>query len=238
MGSFFSTLFVDKPFPANAGAVQVNRLMARTTPAHGPSKMPHVMKSPSFPPRDAMGRTVVEDGTGRLRAGCAPGHVCLLRTPVSADFLFSMLQWNTQQLNKYMKERKMLAFCVVGSHDVLMLRDIAYEKACVQVAHAVDQDGTADMVASLTAGPNRLSEAQFREVYMRLCASYKQYGVGALIMKEHGWAYDVMVPNEQEYEDNKALYDAREAALRITNDIRHAGSKRTRSGKKFDRRNN
>jgi hypothetical protein len=91
MGSFFSTLFVDKPFPTNAGAVQVNRLMSRTKPAYGPSKMPHVMKSPSFPPRDAMGRTVVEDGTGRLRAGWSPSYVGVSRMPFFADVLCSII---------------------------------------------------------------------------------------------------------------------------------------------------
>jgi hypothetical protein len=238
METLFPTLFRNKPFPANAGPVEVVRLMQRTTPAYGPSKMPHKMKRPTPPARDALGRTLVEDGTGRLRAGWPPSYVGVSRMPFFADVLCSIMLWKTDKLNEFMKKRKMLAFCVISPHEVVMLKDVAFEKACAKLAQSAGQtieeyDGTDTLVASLFPGPHRINKAQFLEIVGRLVASYREYGVGALVLHEDKFVYHVMVPNEQEYAKHQADYDARETALRASCDARHAGSKRTRSSAQY-----
>lgn len=238
MGSLCSKLFHDEPFPTNAGILQVVRLQERTTAGHGPSKIPHIPKRPTYPSRDAMGRIVIEDGMYRLRAGWPPAHVAVCSTPFKADFMFSMLLWKTDDINMYMKKHKMLAFCVIGSHNVMILRHTDYEKICEKYPKYYSDTPAATAVARLAAHPNAspncLTEAQFNEVNMRLCSAYREFGVGALVMKEGKFYYHIIVPNEKEYANHKAMYDESEMALRMADDVRHAGSKRTRSGKKFD----
>jgi hypothetical protein len=237
MGSYCSKLFYDEPFPTNAGVLQIVRLQERTTAGYGPSKIPHVSKRPTYPDRDAMGRIVIEDGMNRLRAGWPPLHVAVCSTPFKADFMFSTLLYQTDKLNIYMKKHKMLAFCIIGSHNVMILRDIEYDKICKKYPKYSGQTPTtavAKLAAGSNAGPNCLNEAQFKEVNMRLCNAYREFGVGALVMKEGKFYYHVIVPNEKEYFNHKAMYDESERALKMADDVRHAGSKRTRSGKKFD----
>ena len=237
MGSSSSKLFHNEPFPTNAGILQVVRIQERTTAGYGPSKLPHVPKRPTYPGRDAMGRIVIEDGMNRLRAGWPPSHVAVYSIP-QADFMFSILLRKTDQLNMYMKKYKMLAFCVIDSHSVLILRHTDYEKICEKYPKYYSDTPTATAVARLAAHPNAspncLTEAQFNEVNMRLCNAYREFGVGALVMKEGKFYYHIIVPNEKEYANHKAMYDESEMALRMADDVRHAGSKRTRSGKKFD----
>jgi hypothetical protein len=184
-----------------------------------------------------MGRIVIEDGMNRLRAAWPLGHIAVCSTPLKSDLMFSMLLYNTEHLNAYMKKYKMLAFCVIGSHNVMILRNIDYKKVCEKYPK-YSCDTPASVVAHLAAGPNaspnRLTEAQFDEVNMRLGNAYREFGVGALVMKEGKFFYHVIVPNEKEYANHKAMYDESEMALRMADDVRHAGSKRTRSGKKFD----
>lgn len=238
MSSHSSKLFHDEPFPTNAGILQVVRLQERTTAGYGPSKIPHIPKRPTFPGRDAMGRIVIEDGMNRLRAGRQPSHIAVCSTSLEADIILSMLLYSTNHLNMYMKKHKMLAFCVIGSHKVMILRDINYDKICKKYPKYYSDTPVATAVARLAAGPNAnpncLTEAQFNEVNMRLCNAYRAFGVGALVMKEGKFFYHIIVPNEKEYANHKAMYDESEMALRMADDVRHAGSKRTRSGKKFD----
>lgn len=232
MGNSLATLFHNKPFPANTGATQVVRKISRTTPAYGPSKMPHVQTPKTYPPRDAMGRTVVEDGTGRLRAGWPDSHAAIKSTPLDADFMFSILLVNTAILNQHIEKQKFLGVCVISKWQVVVLHDIPFEKACAKVPQAANtMQGAAE---NLPPSENRLSESQLQEVVMRLKHAYLDYGVGALIMEEDKFVYQVMVPNEKEYTLHKEAYDAREAALKVVSAARHAASKRTRSGKKFD----
>jgi hypothetical protein len=184
-----------------------------------------------------MGRIIIEDGMNRLRAGWPPSHVAVCSTPFKADFIFSMLLYQTDKLNIYMKKHKMLAFCIIGSHNVMILRDIDYDKICKKYPKYSGQTPTtavAKLAADSNSGPNCLNEAQFNEVNMRLCNAYREFGVGALVMKEGKFFYHVIVPNEKEYFNHKAMYDESENALRMADDVCHASSKRTRSGKKFD----
>ena len=69
---------------------------------------------------------------------------------------------------------------------------------------------------------------------MRLKHAYLEYGVGALIMEENSFSYQVMVPSAKDYLLHKEEYEGREAAVRAEVDERHAHSKRTRSGAGFD----
>jgi len=245
MGSLSSKLFHDKPFPDNAGALHVMRPQERTTAAYGPSKMPHVQRRKTFPSRDAMGRIIIEDGMNRLYAGWPPSHVGIFITPMRADFIFSTLLYNTEDLNTYMKKHNMLAFCLISSHEVLMLIDIPYEKACEKQANLVatgkkhaEHEGIKAMAHNLATGPNRLTETQLQKVVVRLCNAYREFGVGALIMHEDKFSYYVMVPNEKDYAIHKTMYDKSEMELRKNDNIRYTSSKRTRSGKQFDKYNN
>ena len=86
----------------------------------------------------------------------------------------------------------------------------------------------------MPASTNRLSAAQLHEVVMRLKHAYLEYGVGALIMEENSFSYQVMVPSAKDYLLHKEEYEGREAAVRAEVDERHAHSKRTRSGAGFD----
>lgn len=232
MGSSSSKLFHNEPFPTNAGILQVVRLHERPTAGYGPSKMPHVSKRPTHPGRDAMGRIVIEDGLGRLRAGWPQSHAAVCSFPISADFFLTSLLWDTDHLNTYMKKNKMLAFCVISSHEAVMLIDIAYEKVCEKQTKAAV--GFTAAIANLDANPNRLSEMQLQEVVMRLCNAYREFGVGALVMKEGKFFYRIIVPNVTEYTNHKAMYDERESKLRNAENARHVSTKRTRSGKNFD----
>jgi hypothetical protein len=184
-----------------------------------------------------MGRIVVEDGAGRLRVHWPDSHAGVCTSGVSADFLFSILLCNTDKLNDCMRKQKMLGFCIIDKNKVVMLYNVPYEKACNKNPELpADIQGAA---ATLPDSENRLSEAQLQEVVGRLISAYIEYGVGALVLDgENGFFYQVMVPNEKDYANHKAAYDADEMMLRAAAAERHAGSKRTRSGKKFDRRNN
>jgi hypothetical protein len=232
MGNSLATLFHNTPFPANTGATQVVRKISRTPPAYGPSKMPHKQTPKKNPPRDAMGRTVVEDGTGRLRAGWPQTHAGVCSVGMNADFLFSIMLYRTEKLNDFIKKQKSLAFCIIDAHMVVILYNVPYQEVCEKKPDKCnDLKGVAE---NLPPSENRLSESQLQEVVMRLKHAYLDYGVGALIMEEDKFVYQVMVPNEKEYTLHKEEYDAREAALKAACETRHAGSKRTRSGKKFD----
>lgn len=232
MGNSLATLFHNTPFPANTGATQVVRKISRTTPAYGPSKMPHVQTPPTYPSRDAVGRTVVEDGTGRLRAGWPDTHAGVNSTKMNADFMFSMMLYRTEQLNDFIKNNKSLAFCIIDASVVVILYNVPHQKACAK--NPGERNALKVVVENLPPSENRLSESQLQEVVMRLKHAYLDYGVGALIMEQDKFVYHVMVPNEKEYTLHKEAYDAREAALRVVSAARHAASKRTRSGKKFD----
>jgi hypothetical protein len=233
MGLTTSKLFHDKPFPANAGPTQAFRKIERNKPACGPSAMPHKQTPVHYPPLDAMGRVVVEDGTGRLRAGWPASFAGVCTTAFKADFIFDMMLWNTEKLNEYMIKNKMLAFCIIGEFKVVQLINVPYEEACSRLPQTAART-MADAAAMLPPGPNRLSESQLQEVVARLMAAYLEYGVGALIMEETGWKYQVMVPNEKEYLRHKDWYDAGEDLCRAQSDRAHKRTKATRSGKKYD----
>lgn len=232
MGTSVSKLFHDKPFPVNAGATQVLRTIERNKPAYGPSKMPHVPVPPPYPARDAMGRTVVEDGDQRLRVGWPQTHAEVCSTVVIADFVFGILLWNTDKLNELMKQQKFLALCVIDKKTVVMLYNVPYAKACEE--HPDKQHTAEGAAARLPLSQHRLSAAQLHEVIMRLKYAYLEYGVGALIMEENSFSYQVMVPCAKEYLLHKEEYDGRETVVRAEVDERHARSKRTRSGAGFD----
>jgi hypothetical protein len=186
MGTNASKLFHGKPLPANARATQVLRTIERNKPAYGPSKTPHVPVPPPYPARDAMGRTVVEDGDQRLRAAWPKTCAVVVSTVLAADFMFGMLLRNTDQLNQFMKKQKFLAVCVIDKGAAVVLYDIPYAKACEQMP---DKERTAEgAAASLPASTNRLSAAQLHEVVMRLKHAYLEYGVGALIMEENSFS--------------------------------------------------
>jgi len=202
-------LFHNEPFPANAGPTQVVRKISRITRAGGPSAMPHEQPRPAYPPLDATGRIVVEDGDGRLRAGWPDSHMQFVSTLVQADFLFSIMLWNTDKLNEYMAQHQLLAFCVLDDFKVVQLVAKPFEQASKEYPEASsDMDGA---VASLQS--DRFTTGQLQEVTTRLMHAYLDYGVGALIMEKERFVYQVMVPNAKEYALHKETYDAGEAAV-------------------------
>jgi hypothetical protein len=233
MGSPNSKLYKNAPFPTNAGQTQVDRKIDRTKPAFGPSKMPHVMTPRAIAPRDPMGRFVVEDGTARLRVTWPDTHAGVIRTPLIADFMLGIMLHSTEHLNTYLKKNKMLAFCIISPKDVVMLFNIPYDVACAARPEAThDFEGLA---AALPASDHRLNEVQLQEVVARLVHGYLDYGVGALIMDHDKFVYQVMVPGTKDYLQNQVLYDSMQEAVTAVANERHAGSKRTRSGARFDK---
>jgi len=225
-------LFHNEPFPANAGPTQVVRKISRISRAGGPSAMPHEQPRPAYPPLDATGRIVVEDGDGRLRAGWPDSHMQFVSTLVQADFLFSIMLWNTDKLNEYMARHQLLAFCVLDDFKVVQLVAKPFEQASKEYPGASsDMDGA---VASLQS--DRFTTGQLQEVTTRLMHAYLDYGVGALIMDHDQFVYQVMVPGTKDYLQNKVLYDSMQEAVTVVNDERHAGSKRTRSGACFGKK--
>lgn len=231
MGNPSSKLYKNVPFPVNAGPTQVERKIERTKPAHGPSKMPHVETPKAIAPRDAMGRTVVEDGTARLRSHWPATSAGVIGTPMAADFMLGIMLHSTTNLNTFIKKNKMLAFCIIDTHKAVMLYDIPYKKACEKNP---DKPHTMQGAAeALPASEHRLSEAQLQEVVARLVHAYRDYGIGAMCMCEDRWVYQVMVPNSKDYLLHKVFYDCHQAAVAAVVEERHAGSKRTRSGKVF-----
>jgi hypothetical protein len=180
-----------------------------------------------------MGRTVVEDGDGRLRAGWPKTHAGICSVAISADFMLSIMLYRTEKLNDFMKKQKMLAFCIIDESVVVILYNIPYVKVCEKYPDKCTD--LKQVSENLPLNENRLSEAQLQEVVRRLMHAYLEYGVGALIMEENNFSYQIMVPNTKEYLLHQEEYDAREQAVRVACDIRHAGSKRTRSGAGFDK---
>lgn len=238
MGSSSSKLYKNMPFPTNAGPTQVERNIERTKPAFGPSKMPHVetpnAMANAMAPRDAMGRIVVEDGTARLRAHWPATHAGVIGTPTDADFLLSIMLYNTSNLNTFIKKNKMLGFCIIDTHKAVMLYNVPYETAIEKrpdVPHTMEEAAEA-----LPDSEHRLSEAQLQEVVARLVHAYRDYGIGALIMHQDRWVYQVMVPNSKDYLLHKVFYDSHQAAVAAVVDERHAGSKRTRSGARYGKK--
>ena len=233
-------LFHNKPFPVNAGPVQVKHMHGRITPAYGLSKVPHIPKEATHPGRDAMGRIIIEDGISRLRAGWPPMHVAHMTLHINADFFFSYNFVDTVKINTFMKNRQMLALCIVSSKKVMMLSNGSLEKALPKLAKGsgltpaeYNDKRFASFVASMTDGPDCLTKAQYDEVSSRMHTAYIEYGVGFLVMNGNEFIYYVIVPNETEYAKHKVVYDEREMLIKIANDEHHVGSKRTRSGKKF-----
>lgn len=243
MGCGYTKLFYNKPFPVSAGDLNIYT-QKRSKPAYGQSKIPHVSKVPTC--YDAMGRIVIEDGINRFRNRYPPMHIIVIDTFIPADFKFSMLLHDTDELNFVMKKYNMLAFCIISHSKVMMLCNGDYNKICEKkknTKYVIKNTKYADQYLSYEKTlvdkwldiSNCITAEQLNEIITRMSYAYRKYGVGALVMNEDKFSYHIIVPNETEYAKHKDTYDKRERDLKINYDVSHANSKRTRSGKNFDR---
>lgn len=243
MGCGYTKLFYNKPFPVSAGDLNIYT-QKRSKPAYGQSKIPHVPKIPTC--YDVMGRIVIEDGLKRLRNRYPSMHIKVINTIILADFQFNMLLYDTDHLNIVMKKYNMLAFCIISHSKVMMLCNGDYDKICEKKKNAKYVIKNTKYANQYLSYEKRLVDEwldnskcitpeQLHKIITIMSYAYRKYGVGALVMTEDKFSYHIIVPNETEYAKHKDMYDKRERDLKINYDVSHANSKRTRSGKNFDR---
>ena len=199
---------------------------------YGPTEMPHIPKLPTYPNCDAMGRIIIEDGIDRLHAGWPPTRAIVCHTAFASDIAFNIVLQSTESLHEFMEKYEMLALCVISEKEVLILSEISYKKLSEKLSE--DKIDTTNTASHLLPGPNRLTQAQYDEVVMRLKHNYLDYGIGVMIIDENGFKYHIVVPNRKEYNNYKTEYDEKKRLFSIVNDKYHANAKRTRSGKKYN----
>ena len=201
----------DAPFPVNSGATQVCRTIGCVSalPTSGPCALPHLPVFAAFPGRDAVGRICVADGLGRMYAGFPAMHVQANKTLVPADFLFGVVRNSPVVLGKRIEEG-MLAFCVLSEKSVMYVARGSLETAQAAYPGIV---ASTEFPQSVVADSG-LNLQQLTEVNARLCACYRQYGVGSLTTDAGGFTFQVLVPNAKEYALHQAAYDAEQAAKR------------------------
>jgi len=241
----FSKVYREIPFPSpnTTGPTKIMRNTDRETPLYGPSMMPYDRATNIC--RDAIGRPIVKDGNGRLIANSPLAHAYVLRVsrPTIAAYFISKLLRNTESLNNMMRNVEMESCCVLDDSHVIIFTSKPSEKFS---AFSVDSIGIAKTIVSLNDGPNRPTEAQLYEVVLRMRSSFSEYGVGILVKREEGFDYLILVPGPLEYMKLQAEYDKTETNLKKVmydnimkerkedDDLHHAETKCTRSGKNFD----
>ena len=242
MGSDCSTQYFDPPFPDNSGSTKVVRSILRTEPLYGPSEMPYVPKAINTV-HDAIGRPIVEDGNNRLIAGSLLSRVFVHKVHINANIFIDIKLCLTKELNNMMQNLEMEALYVLDDHNVMIFSSNPSRKF---IEKSVASIGIATTIASLDASPNRLTESQLKELAERMIDSFNKHGVGALVKNEKGFNYRILVPNVPEYEKYKEHYDEIEIKIKkdkndkidkerkIADNFRHARTKSTRSGKKYD----
>ena len=199
-----STLF----FPVGTGATQVCRTIGSTLPlpTSGACAMPHAKGAAEVASHDALGRICVEDGAGRLLRGLPPMYVTMSTTAVKADFMFGVLRSSAVALEQQL-ERGLLAFCVLNETQVMCAMRGSFE----DFRRAFPAKASEIFPASVETASG-LSQTQLDEVNRRLCSCYREHGVGVLIMRADGFAFQVLVPNAREYAAHQAEYDGQQAA--------------------------
>ena len=244
MGSNDSKLCYNHiPFLDNGSPTQIERKIYRCDPLYGPSLMPYKVKDFC---RDVIGRPIVVDGIGffgRFNRNSILSRVFIHNVSINTNLSIGKVLWNTDVLNEVMCNLDFEALWAIDSHNVaIFTRNPSHEFA----KRSITTIGIEDTITSLDDGPNRPTEAQLIEGLERMEDSFNKYGVGALIKYEEGFKYRIIVPNEQEYMKFQAKYDEIETNLKKTkydkiekerkkaDDLRHAKTKRTRSGKIFD----
>ena len=191
------------PFPVNAGPTKVEQWVGADLrmPVSGPCPMPHVPVFAPLPGRDAVGRICVEDGLGRLDVGFPECYVTTASCGHFADIAFGLMFTEAELLAKRV-EGGMLAFCVLDESRVMCVQRGSFTVASVAFGDKV----TATFPARVAAWVG-LSLQQLNEVRGRLFRSYKEHGVGALVMDAGGFTFHVLVPNAQEYAMHQEVYD-------------------------------
>jgi hypothetical protein len=242
MGSDCTKLYFDTPFPYNSESTHVVRKVERIDPLHGPSVMPYVSKTTNTV-LDAIGRPIIEDGINRLITSSLLSRILVHKVPINTNLLIGRALYYTKNLNEMMINLEMEAFCVLDYHHVLIFSSNPSRKF---IENSVASVGIATTIASLDDSLNRPTVAQLNDVVMRMTSSFHKYGVGALVKDAEGFNFHILVPNVPEYEKYKEKYDEIESKIKkdeddkiekerkIADNFRHASTKRTRSGKKYD----
>lgn len=242
MGSDCSTLYSAPPFPDNSGSTKVVRSIVRSDPLYGPSEMPYVSKATNTV-NDAIGRPIVEDGNNRLIAGSLLSRVFVNKVNINANIFIDIKLCLTKELNNMMQNLEMEALCVLDDHNVMIFSSNPSRKF---IEKSVASIGIATTIASLDTSSNRITEAQLKELADRMIDSFNKHGVGVLVKNEKGFNYRILAPNVPEYEKYKEHYDEIETKIKkdkndkiekerkIADNFHHAGTKCTRSGKKYD----
>lgn len=244
MGSNDSKLCYNHiPFLDNGSPTQIERKIDRCDPLYGPSLMPYKVKDFC---RDAIGRPIVVDGIGcfgRFSRNSILSRVFIHNVSINTNLSIGRVLWYTDVLNEMMCNLDFEALWAIDSHNVaIYTHNPSHEFA----KRSITTIGIEETIASLDDGPNRPTEDQLIEGIERMEDSFNKYGVGALIKYEEGFKYRILVPNEHEYmkfqekydeiETNlkKAKYNRIEKKRKATDDLHHAKTKCTRSGKNFD----
>ena len=244
MGSNDSKLCYNHiPFLDNGSPTQIERKIDRCDPLYGPSLMPYKVKDFC---RDAIGRPIVVDGIGcfgRFSRNSILSRVFIHNVSINTNYSIGRVLWYTDVLNEVMCNLDFEALWAIDSHNVaIYTHNPSHEFA----KRSITTIGIEETIASLDDGPNRPTEDQLIEGIERMEDSFNKYGVGALIKYEEGFKYRILVPNEHEYmkfqekydeiETNlkKAKYNRIEKKRKATDDLHHAKTKCTRSGKNFD----
>ena len=244
MGSNDSKLCYNHiPFLDNGSPTQIERKIDRCDPLYGPSLMPYKVKDFC---RDAIGRPIVVDGIGcfgRFSRNSILSRVFIHNVSINTNLSIGRVLWYTDVLNEMMCNLDFEALWAIDSHNVaIYTHNPSHEFA----KRSITTIGIEETIASLDDGPNRPTEDQLIEGIERMEDSFNKYGVGALIKYEEGFKYRILVPNEHEYmkfqekydeiETNlkKAKYNRIEKKRKAADDLHHAKTKCTRSGKNFD----
>jgi hypothetical protein len=165
--------------------------------------MPHVPVLAPLPGRDAMGRTCVQDGLGRLEVLFPESYITcgrLLGGGV-AEVMLGVICMDAGLLEKQVQSG-VVAFCVLKQDRVMQLHRGSFEGSRPAYASIASDTFQASQVEV-----SGLSLEQLKEVRGRLFTSYKQYGVGVLVKNAGGFTYYVLVPNDDDYALHKAVYD-------------------------------
>jgi hypothetical protein len=163
--------------------------------------MPHVPVLEPLPGRDAVGRICVEDGLGRLDVLCPDTYITMGRPTdgAVAQVMLGVMCMQAKLLEKHV-EGGVLAFCMLKEGRLMQLHRGSFEAFS---AHSMATDTFQPRHADVSG----LSLEQLAEVRGRLFRSYKEYGVGVLVMNADGFTYHVLVPNREDHALHKAVYE-------------------------------
>ena len=194
-------LVSNDPFPMHTGATKVCRTLGthRGLPGSGPCPMPHVPVLEPLPGRDAVGRICVEDGLGRLDVLCPDTYITMGSCGAAVEVMLQGVCMNAKLLEKRV-QGGVLAFCMLKEGRLMQLHRGSFEAFS---AHSMATDTFQPRHADVSG----LSLEQLAEVRGRLFRSYKEYGVGVLVMNADGFTYHVLVPNREDHALHKAVYE-------------------------------